>query len=156
MLFVSLITQSWLDIIFQELLTCWYMGFLMVTFVSFLVYASEQKASEKESTLDNLFNGVYWGVVSFSSIFYIKFEWYVLYKALTLDLVDINLLQVSLINFPSSENFNDILHENFNDILDENYIFGIEYEYCVLLNTAGIFENRIMQVNQQLNNSPVR
>lgn len=74
---------------------------------------------------------------------------------MTLDLVDINLLQVSLINFPSSENFNDILHENFN-ILDENYIFGIEYEYCVLLNTAGIFEYRIMQVNQQLNNSPVR
>lgn len=75
---------------------------------------------------------------------------------MTLDLVDINLLQVSLINFPSSENFNDILHENFNDILDDNYIFGIEYEYCVLLNIAGIFENRIMQVNQQLNNSPVR
>ena len=71
------------------------MGFLMVTFVSFLVYASEQKASEKESTLDNLFNGVYWGVVSLRSIFYIKFEWCVGYKALILDLVHINLLQVS-------------------------------------------------------------
>ena len=114
MLSFSLINQSWLLILFQELLTCWYMGFLMVTFVSFLVYASEQKASEKESTLDNLFNGVYWGVVSLRSIFYIKFECCVGYKALILDLVDINLLQVSQITFaslsaPSSESFNVVM-----------------------------------------------
>lgn len=40
------------------------MGFLMVTFVSFFVYALEGQNSKNEYTIDNLFNGVYWGVVS--------------------------------------------------------------------------------------------
>ena len=42
------------------------MGFLMVTFVSFLVYSLEQKKTQDNmniQTLDNLFDGVYWGVV---------------------------------------------------------------------------------------------
>jgi len=54
----------------KELLTCWYMGFLMVTFVSFLVYALEPRPANKDPTLDNLFNGVYWGVISLTTIGY--------------------------------------------------------------------------------------
>ena len=51
---------------FQELLTCWYMGFLMVVFVSFLVYALEGQRNlpDGSNRMDNLFNGLYWGVVS--------------------------------------------------------------------------------------------
>ena len=44
------------------------MGFLMVTFVSFLVYALEQKRNNDTYTLNNLFDGVYWGVVSMGVI----------------------------------------------------------------------------------------
>ncbi|XP_057308686.1 potassium voltage-gated channel subfamily KQT member 1-like isoform X2 [Hydractinia symbiolongicarpus] len=54
----------------KELLTCWYMGFLMVTFVSFFVYALEGQNSKNEYTIDNLFNGVYWGVISLTTIGY--------------------------------------------------------------------------------------
>ncbi|XP_066935799.1 potassium voltage-gated channel subfamily KQT member 1-like [Clytia hemisphaerica] len=54
----------------KELLTCWYMGFLMVTFVSFLVYSLEQKRTNDTYTLNNLFDGVYWGVISLTTIGY--------------------------------------------------------------------------------------
>lgn len=56
----------------KELLTCWYMGFLMVVFVSFVVYALEGKrqTSEGSSRMDDLFNGVYWGVISLTTIGY--------------------------------------------------------------------------------------
>ena len=38
------------------------MGFLMVVLISFLVYAVE--SNETGYTVDNLLNGVYWGMVS--------------------------------------------------------------------------------------------
>eukprot|EP00794_Sanderia_malayensis_P012155 gene12155-13409_t len=52
----------------KELITCWYMSFIMIIFVSFMVYALE--TDPKEYTINNLFNGFYWSVVSLTSIGY--------------------------------------------------------------------------------------
>lgn len=52
----------------KELITCWYMSFIMIMFVAVLVYALE--TDPKEVTVNNLFNGFYWGVISLASIGY--------------------------------------------------------------------------------------
>ncbi|XP_065063070.1 potassium voltage-gated channel subfamily KQT member 5-like [Rhopilema esculentum] len=52
----------------KELLTCWYMSFIMIMFVAILVYALE--TDPKDVTVNNLFNGFYWGVISLASIGY--------------------------------------------------------------------------------------
>ncbi len=46
----------------QELLTCWYMGFIVIMFLSYITYADPTISSE--STVSDLANGLYWGVVS--------------------------------------------------------------------------------------------
>ncbi|XP_012567074.2 potassium voltage-gated channel subfamily KQT member 4 isoform X1 [Hydra vulgaris] len=51
----------------NELLTCWYMGFLVVLLLSFLGFAIETK---HDNVNDHLFNSFYWGVISLTTIGY--------------------------------------------------------------------------------------
>ncbi|XP_065674926.1 potassium voltage-gated channel subfamily KQT member 5-like isoform X4 [Hydra vulgaris] len=51
----------------NELLTCWYMGFLVVLLLSFLGFAIETK---HDKVNDHLFNSFYWGVISLTTIGY--------------------------------------------------------------------------------------
>ncbi|XP_065063098.1 potassium voltage-gated channel subfamily KQT member 4-like isoform X2 [Rhopilema esculentum] len=56
---------------FKELLTCWYMGFIVVLFLSYLAYAEPVIIGGKQNrTVDDLANGVYWAIVSMTTIGY--------------------------------------------------------------------------------------
>jgi len=56
---------------FRELLTCWYMGFIVVLFLSYLTYAEPVIIGGKQNrTVDNLANGLYWAIVSMTTIGY--------------------------------------------------------------------------------------
>eukprot|EP00794_Sanderia_malayensis_P012171 gene12171-13426_t len=56
---------------FKELLTCWYMGFIVVLFLSYLVYAEPVILSDNQKrTTDSLANSLYWAIVSMTTIGY--------------------------------------------------------------------------------------
>lgn len=51
-----------LDLCVQELVTAWYIGFLVLIFSSFLVYLVENKFNEQFATYAD---ALWWGTVSF-------------------------------------------------------------------------------------------
>eukprot|EP00794_Sanderia_malayensis_P012156 gene12156-13410_t len=53
---------------FKELLTCWYMGFIVIMFLSYITYADP--TAKGDPTVTDLANGLYWGVVSMTTIGY--------------------------------------------------------------------------------------
>eukprot|EP00794_Sanderia_malayensis_P011877 gene11877-13110_t len=55
----------------QELLTCWYMSFIILITCSFLVYLAEKASpSSASGKIQNLAEGIYWGVISLLTIGY--------------------------------------------------------------------------------------
>ena len=50
----------------QELLTCWYMSFIILITCSFLVYLAERTSTvgPEDGKMVNLADGLYWGIVS--------------------------------------------------------------------------------------------
>lgn len=54
-----------LDICLQELVTAWYIGFLVLIFSSFLVYLVENKGNEEFATYAD---ALWWGTVSLQNV----------------------------------------------------------------------------------------
>lgn len=55
----------------QELMTCWYMSFIILITCSFLVYLAEKSSSSTEDgKMVNLADGIYWGIISLLTIGY--------------------------------------------------------------------------------------
>ncbi|XP_065063684.1 potassium voltage-gated channel subfamily KQT member 1-like [Rhopilema esculentum] len=55
----------------QELLTCWYMSFIILITCSFLVYLAERSsATVGDNGMENLADGLYWGIISLLTIGY--------------------------------------------------------------------------------------
>jgi len=55
----------------QELMTCWYMSFIILITCSFLVYLAEKSSSTvTDGKMANLADGLYWGIISLLTIGY--------------------------------------------------------------------------------------
>lgn len=57
-------SKSQFDLCLQELVTAWYIGFLVLIFSSFLVYLVENKSNKDFATYAD---ALWWGTVSFQS-----------------------------------------------------------------------------------------